>query len=185
MAYFQNAAENLGVDFYNTRPTESITKSMIGHTFIPDVEYAHMKHFYFGRLPMLDVDLRCLEEKGIEEFFDDKMKSKLDDLAKDFYEVSKQYPDSDYVFSTFPEALPFFSSCERDDETNFTARMIYGQNMLTKKGSILFEFYCLFMQRWRKAECDSLYGEKFQTVESMTPEEREKFDKQPEEKNEI
>lgn len=180
MAYFIYSAEKLGVDFYNTRPTESITKSMVGHYFVPDVGYPHMHHFEMFRICIQDVSLEKFKSSGIEEFFDDDMKNKVEMMAREFSEIAKKYPDSDYIFSRLPDAMPFITSFDKCEDTNFSARMIYGPNFSDFRTSVLFEFYCLFVQRWRKAENSTLYGEKIQTVESMTPEEREKYDKQPE-----
>ena len=180
MAYFLYYAEKLGVDFYNTRPTENITKSMIGHSFVPGVDYAHMHHFEMFRICIQDVSLEKFMSSGIEEFFDDDMKKKVEMMAQEFSEIAKKYPYADYIFSSLPDAPPFITSFDKCEDTNFSARMIFGPNFADFKKSVLFEFYCLFVQRWRKVEDSTIYGEKIQTVESMTPEEREKYDKQPE-----
>lgn len=180
MAYFIHMAEKYGVDFYNARPTENITKSMIGNYFVPNVDYAHMKAIHLGKVIFQDIDMEKLIHLGIEEFFDKDMQKQIDDAAKEFSYISEKYPHSDYIFSMLPDANPFIYQCDMDCDTNFTARSILGHDLLYNKTSMIFEFYCLFVERWRKTEDDPIYGEKYQTVGSMTPEEREKFDKQPE-----
>lgn len=179
MAYFLNEAEKLGVDFYNTRPTEDITKRMIGHSFVYDVEYPHMKGFEMFKIPMFDIAIEDLSVSGLEKFFSDDLKSKLNIIAKEFAETAKNYPDSDYIFSNLPDAVPLYNSFDRCGETNFSSRMIYGHNLANNQKSILFEFYCLFVDRWRRVEDDPIYGIKCQRVDSMTPEDRIKYDKQP------
>ena len=179
MAYFQNIAESFNVDFYNTRPTESITKSMIGNYFVPDVDYAYMREFYIGRMHIENITLEKFRNCRVDEWLDEEVKNKLHAIAKEFSYISEKYPYSDYIFSMLPDAVPFISSCDRDCETNFTARSTFGHNIMQNTGAIIFEFYCLIVQRWRQVESEPPYGEKYQTVESMTPEQREKFDKQP------
>lgn len=185
MAYFQNIAEGYGIDFYNTRPTESITKSMIGAFFVPDVDYDHMREFYIGKFHLDGVNLEKLRESRVEEWIDENVKSKIHYLAIQFSNISKEYPYSDYIFSMLPDCLPFISDCSMDCDTNFISRTIFVNDFMNNSVNIIFEFYCLIVERWRKVDSEKpLYGEKYQTVSSMTPEQREKFDKQPEKESE-
>lgn len=174
MAYFMNEASNYGVDFFNTRPTEFLTKRLIGGSYVKSDRIFGEKSISEYREFFDRVDIVGLNTMSIEDFFDESMRAKLTSLAKRFSDECSKYPNSDYIFSELPDYIPFQTSVTTDCETNFTARLICGRDFCSNETKIVFDFTCVIIDRYR--DCNGL----LKKFEDMTPEEREKYDVQKE-----
>jgi|ERR1700761_1096178 len=183
MSYFLNKCEEFGVDFYNSRPTEEITNQFIGNCFVEEdfKNYPFKRYFHPGKMVIEDIDTNYFNNKRVNDFLNEEMRIGIAGISKQFSDICKLYPYSDYIFSALPDYPPLISFCDNDPMTNFNGRAIYGQT-IDGKYKLIFEFHCLIINRFRKIDIDNNNIPIVVDVLQMTDEEKEIFDKQPEER---
>lgn len=180
LAYFQYILDKYGVNLSKMQPKYPPIKKMIDNYFLPDIDYSFMRKFYSDKIIIENRNLEELDENGIENFFNEDFKKPIEKSAINLAEIINKFPFSDIIFSAIHEDHSFLCSDNSDDETKFRGRLEYGKTMhLFKKdkGTFIFEFYCLIMERYRKIDSIKNYGDTWMPVSIMTKEQREKFDK--------
>ena len=175
MAYFINQIEKEGINLKNyISPFSSIISLKNNYSFVLK-QYEHVKAAYDFRASW-DGELEELESKRVDDWLDEKLREKLDNLAKSFTETIKDNPDCDLVFPDLPDSSPMLSIFCRDCDIDFAAKLTYGNNFGSATHTFVFDFVMLVTPRYRRVEADPIFGEKWVPVEKMTPEEREKYD---------
>lgn len=179
VAYFQNEADKFGVNFEDSKPTlQEISRANSGqYYFTPGTEQFGLKEFYHGKIVIEYFDTTIFN-KEIDEWIN-CAKDKIIDLAKDFAQAVSDKKYCDFVFSALPDGNPYIYVVSNDPDTNFRSRLILGHNFGENNISLVWEFYCLLMIRYREVENHPIYGQTYKNVDEMTDEEREKFNKQP------
>lgn len=169
-----------GIDFEDSKPIypNICFLNTEGHYFTEDDLPYGAKHFFHGRMLIEDFDFKKFMSMKIEDYIDNnRIKDKLTDIAQYFSQAIKTYQYCDFVFSSLPTAPPYLYDCILDPETNFRSRLVIGKNLDKDQPSAIWEFYCLLMNKIRKTDVYSVYGEAYKNVDHMTDEEPEKFNK--------
>lgn len=179
-AFFINECEVKNeISFKDSKPQMPQIASLndTGNYFAEGDSIHGLKHFFHGRVVIENIDLEHFRSVGIYDFFDDSMKDKIIDVARFFSNAVKSHQYCDFVFSSLPDNSPLIYDCIFDPDTNFRSRLIIGANFGSYNYTAVWEFYGLLMERFREIEVHPIYGQAFKSVDRMTDEEREKFNK--------
>jgi len=179
IADFVNEAINQGIDFYKAKPTLKNLIKMRDNYILPEDELPFKKYGHHGRIIFDGLDSLNI---NVETFIDERKKL-INECVNEFVNILKEYPDSDYLFPLLPDCTPFLSVCDRDEDTNFTSRFMVHTDLIANTNIGIFEFYCIILQRMREVEEVLQNGERVLTIRDvffMNPEERIKYDVQPE-----
>lgn len=148
-----------------------------GHFFVEGDSVFGLKKFFHGRVVIENIDLEHFRSVGIYDFFDDSIKDKISDVCRFFSNEVKAYQHCDFVFSSLPDYPPFLYDCICDPDSNFRSRLVIGANFASDNYSAIWEFYALLVDKQREIDPHPIYGKTFKSVDKMTDEEREKFNK--------
>ena len=189
MIHFEWICEKHGVNLKERRPTCGTHKSMVGN-YLPlgKPDYPDQLFYHHGEVAVLSLPVNQIKEIGMEEYLK-PFQDHIENCAIAFATIVKSFPDSDLLFSNMPPEPHLFQSLvSNNPDTGFysclTEGKVFGQED-DKLHTFIFSFDCVIVDRWREAEKHPVYGSSYMKVKIMTPEQREKFDKQPTEKEDV
>ena len=168
-----------GVDFEDSKPQMDNLKFMnsVCHYFHADSQPVGLKKFFHGKVVIPSIDMDKFRSVGIYDFFDDEMKQKVSDVAKEFADTAHQQRHCDFIFSALPDVSPMIYDCIQDPESNFRSRLVIGADFGNGGYTGIWEFYCLMMTKFREVELHPIYGKSYKDVDLMTNEELDKYNK--------
>jgi hypothetical protein len=184
IAYFLNILENEGIDLNRFKPIFSETARFKDATFLcPGDRNENIKEV---------IDFRCSFEGSMEtlknthadNYLSDEAKKELEKLAKDFAKIINEHEYIDIVFPLLPHDIVMTTDVCRECDSDFGARLIYGASFGMNCSMFVFDFYAVICERYREIDPHPVYGQVWQQVSRMTPEMREKFNKDSEPVNE-
>lgn len=182
-AFFMNKCTiQYGINFEDSKPQmPQICYLNEGQQYFVEGDHVQgLKHFFHGKMVIENIDLDKFRSVGVSDFFDNDMQDKLTDISRFFSNAVSAHKYCDFVFSSLPDVNPYIYDCILDPESNFRSRLVIGRNLAENTSTGIWEFYCLLVSKFREVEEHPIYGKSYKDVDFMTDEEREKYNKQPE-----